>query len=159
MTAYPGLLLSLSTPLDGFGPMLTASTVGPVRSTSKGTSRTGPHRPSESLLWTYRWCTPSDIAATVAARMVASTETNVAVRFRVITIPEPFAPTESTKYSAAVIVPPAAESSPVAERSTSALPLAGVSVNPLVVAGPVFGRWKTTELTTPQLPAESRART
>src|SRR6478609_11681817 len=56
--------------------------------------------------------------------------------------------------------PPAALSSPVAETSTSPDPLAGDGVTvPLVVCGPVFGRFRMTDPTTPQLPAESNART
>ena len=92
--------------------------------------------------------------------MVPSSDTILALRFRVSGLPEPFAPTVSRKYSASVMVPPAAESSPVAEIVTSADPLAGMSVNvPLIVCGPVLGRLKIADPMTPQLPALSRART
>ena len=120
----------------------------------------GPQSPSESLLCTNTWCTRSPSALTVAAGMIASSETTVAVRLRFIVVPAPLAPTVSRKYSASVMVPAALVSSPVAETVTSSAPLAGVGVTlPLTVCGPVLGRLKTTPPTTPQLPAASRART
>ena len=92
--------------------------------------------------------------------MVASSETTVAVRLRVIGVPVPSAPAVSRKYSASVMVPPAPRSSPVAETATSWLPLAGTSARlPLVVCGPVLGRFRIAEPTTPQFPAASSART
>ena len=98
---------------------MAASTRGPVRSTGSSMSSGGPQRPSESLLCTRTWCTPSPSALTAAAAMVASSETTVAVRLRVIDVPVPLAPAVSRKYSASVMVPPAPRSSPVAEIATS----------------------------------------
>ena len=63
------------------------------------------------------------------------------VRLRAIGVPVPSAPAVSRKYSAAVMVPPAARSSPVAVTVTSCSPLAGTSAAlPLVVCGPGLGQ-------------------
>ena len=133
--------LSVITPLRRVRADAGGVDVGPVRSTGRSMSSGGPQRPSESLLWTSTWCAPSPSALTVAAGMVASSETTEAVRLRAIGVPVPSAPTVSRKYSASVMVPPAARSSPVAETATSWLPFAGTSARlPLVVCGPGLGQ-------------------
>ena len=158
-TRYPGLAWLLSTPLVGFGPTAAPSTVGPVWSTTSGMSSSGPHRPSESWLLARMWWVPSDSAWTVLAAREAVSETTDAVRLRAMVVPVPGAPAVSRKYSAAVIVPPAAVSSPVAATLTRAAPAGLGLAEPLVVDGPVLGRLRTTDPTAPQLPAASRART
>ena len=79
-------------------------------------------------LWTKTCVVPSPAAFTLAAGMVAVSATFVAVRFGVIGVPWPSAPRVPTKYSAPVIWPPAAVSSPVALSVTLPVPLAGFGV-------------------------------
>ena len=74
-------------------------------------------------------------------------------------MPVPLAPTVSRKYSAAVIVPPALRVITRRRDVHGVVAFAGVLASePLVVCGPVLGKFSTAEPMTPQLPAESRAR-
>jgi hypothetical protein len=77
-----------------------------------------------------------------------------------IGVPVPLAPWLLTKYSAPSTVPPSSESSPVVVTAMSLdpLPAAGFST-PAVVTGPELLTVSTIELTAPQFPAESSART
>src|SRR4051794_7551295 len=78
----------------------------------------------------------------------------------VIAVPDPLPPAASTKYSAAVTVPDRARSSPVALIATVPTPEVGLGLTDRpVVTAPVTARLTVVELTTPQFPAVSWART
>ena len=171
-TRLPGSERLDTMPLVGFGATSSGLTAGPVRSTVTGTSSTGPHSPRLSWEWTNRWCTPSlrqEAAAGYVVQVsplggpagrVPVSATTVADRLSVIAMPWPAVPTVSRNISAPSMLPPASPSSPVAVTTSFAVPLAGEGLTaPARVEGPVFGSWRTTEPTTPQLEAESRPRT
>src|SRR6476620_2873622 len=98
------------------------------------------------MFWLLRLCTkrcvvPSPAPRTVADGMVAVSATFVDRRLGVHGVHCPSTPGAPSKYSAAVRLPPAAVSSPVALSVTLPVPLAGCGVaTPATVFGPVLGR-------------------